>query len=56
MTVAVLAAVGLGAPGLGLLVARWLTGDDAGESMRRHREALAVLAELTARPSVGVGR
>lgn len=55
MNVALLTALGLGAPGLGLLIARWLTSDDVGQSMRRHQEALAVLAELTG-PPIGVGR
>jgi hypothetical protein len=45
----VLAGVGLGAPGIGLLVARWLTADDTATSMRRYREALAALGEVTGR-------
>lgn len=55
MSVALLTALGLGAPGLGLLVARRLAAEDA-SSMRRHRQALSVLAELTDGPAAGAGR
>lgn len=56
MSTALLATLGLGAPGIGLLLARWLAGDDADAAMRRHREALTVLAELTGRPPTGASR
>ena len=50
MTTLLLLAVGLGAPGVGLLVARWLTTEeDVARSMRRYQEALAVLGEAAAR-------
>lgn len=44
-----LALLGFGAPGVGLLLARWLAFDDTAASMRRHHEALSVLAEVTGR-------
>lgn len=49
MTTALLAALGLGSPGIALLVARWLTAEDVAGSMRRHQAGLAVLAEVTDR-------
>jgi hypothetical protein len=48
MSTLTLSAIGLGLPAVGLLVGRWLTQDDVAASMRRHRQALDVLAEATA--------
>jgi hypothetical protein len=49
MSTALLAILGLGAPGLGLLAARWLIDEDPLRSIDRHREALHLLGDLTAR-------
>ena len=44
-----LAVIGIGTPGIGLLLARWLTSEDTTRSIERHRQALAVLGDVTAR-------
>ena len=43
------------APALALVVARRLASGDVAASMRRHRQALSVLAELTGGGSAKIG-
>jgi type IV secretory pathway protease TraF len=53
VTTILLVAIGIGVAGLALLVARRLTRDDVGRSMRRWQQALAVLGEMAARADRG---